>query len=74
MKILFYGAGPRGSMYAVRLQESGHEVSILARGQRLAENEEIAFNAGLHTELIHMAHTDFERLVKPKMVELSLAV
>lgn len=40
----------------------------------LAEGEEIAFNAGSHTELIRMAYADFERLVKPKMVELSLAV
>ncbi len=40
----------------------------------LAEGEEIAFNAGSHTELIRMAYADFERLVKPKVVELSLAV
>jgi 2-dehydropantoate 2-reductase len=37
MKILFYGAGPLGSLYAARLQESGQEVSVLARGQRLEE-------------------------------------
>ncbi len=40
----------------------------------LAEGEEIAFNAGTHTELIKMVYDDFERLVKPKVVELSLAV
>ena len=34
MKILFYGAGVLGSLFAARLQESGQEVSILARGQR----------------------------------------
>lgn len=33
----------------------------------LAEDEEIAFNAGSHTELIKMAYGDFERLVKPKV-------
>ncbi len=38
MKILFYGAGVLGSLYAARLQESGQEVSILARGQRLAQH------------------------------------
>ena len=37
MKILFYGAGVLGSLYAARLQEAGQDVSILARGQRLAD-------------------------------------
>jgi 2-dehydropantoate 2-reductase len=37
MKILFYGVGPLGSLYAGRLQELGHEVSVLARGQRQAD-------------------------------------
>ena len=40
MKILFYGAGVLGSLYAARLQEAGQEVSILARGQRLADIRE----------------------------------
>ena len=40
MKILFYGAGVLGSLYAARLQETGQEVSILARGQRLADIRE----------------------------------
>ena len=35
----------------------------------LAEDEEIAFNAGSHTELIRLAFEDFRRLVKPKVVE-----
>lgn len=37
MKILVYGAGVLGSFYAARLAESGQDVSILARGKRLAE-------------------------------------
>jgi Ala-tRNA(Pro) deacylase len=37
----------------------------------LAEDEEIAFNAGSHTELIRLAYKDFEKLVKPRVVELS---
>jgi Ala-tRNA(Pro) deacylase len=37
----------------------------------LAEDEEIAFNAGSHTELIRLAYSDFERLVKPKVVKFS---
>ena len=34
----------------------------------LAEDEEIAFNAGSHLELIKMAYADFERLVQPKIL------
>ncbi|WP_062351886.1 ketopantoate reductase family protein [Herbidospora yilanensis] len=36
MKILVYGAGVVGSQFAVRLREAGHDVSLLARGERLA--------------------------------------
>jgi 2-polyprenyl-6-methoxyphenol hydroxylase-like FAD-dependent oxidoreductase len=35
MKILVYGAGPLGSLFAGRLHQAGHAVSLLARGQRL---------------------------------------
>jgi Ala-tRNA(Pro) deacylase len=38
---------------------------------RLAEDEEIAFNAGDHTELIRMAYRDFVRLVQPKVGQFS---
>jgi Ala-tRNA(Pro) deacylase len=34
----------------------------------LADEAEIAFNAGTHTEIIKMAYADFERLVQPKIV------
>lgn len=37
MKILVYGAGVIGTLYAARLHESGHEVTLLARGTRLAD-------------------------------------
>jgi len=37
----------------------------------LAEDEEIAFNAGTHTEVIKMAYRDFERLVRPRVVSFS---
>jgi ketopantoate reductase len=37
MRILFYGAGPLGSLMAARLVEVGHDVVVLARGQRLAD-------------------------------------
>lgn len=34
----------------------------------LAADEEIAFNAGTHTEVIKMRYADFERLVHPKVI------
>ena len=37
----------------------------------LAEDEEIAFNAGTHTELLRIRFDDFNRLVRPKMCNLS---
>ena len=39
--------------------------------ESLAEDEEIAFNAGSHTELIRLAYKDFESLVKPKISTLA---
>jgi 2-dehydropantoate 2-reductase len=36
MRLLVYGAGVLGSQFAVRMQEAGHDVSLLARGERLA--------------------------------------
>ena len=35
--------------------------------ESLAEDEEIAFNACSHTELIRMKYADFARLVKPRV-------
>jgi Ala-tRNA(Pro) deacylase len=37
----------------------------------LAEDEEIAFNAGSHTELIRMAYKSFEGLVNPVLADIS---
>ena len=37
----------------------------------LAEDEEIAFNAGSHTELIRMAFPDYVRLVNPVQLHFS---
>jgi Ala-tRNA(Pro) deacylase len=52
---------PFGNLY-------GMDVFVAAR---LAEDEEIAFNAGSHTELVQMAYKDFERLVKPRVAALT---
>ena len=37
MKVLVYGAGVIGTVYAGKLAEAGHEVTIVARGQRLLD-------------------------------------
>jgi Ala-tRNA(Pro) deacylase len=37
----------------------------------LTNNEEIAFNAGSHTEVIRLAYKDFEQLVKPKVLSFT---
>jgi len=37
----------------------------------LAADEEIAFNAGTHTEIIKMSYKDFERLAQPKVLSFS---
>lgn len=40
--------------------------------ESLAEDEEIAFNACTHTELIKMSYKDFETLVQPHVLKFSL--
>ena len=37
----------------------------------LAEDEEIAFNAGTHTELIRLSYKDFDTLAKPKVMDFA---
>jgi len=49
---------PFGNLY-------GMEVFVL---EDLAEDEEIAFNAGTHTELIRLKYRDFANLVHPTIV------
>ncbi len=51
---------PFGNLY-------GMEVYV---AERLTQDEEIAFNAGSHRELIKLAFKDFEKLVKPKVIKL----
>lgn len=40
--------------------------------QSLTQEVEIAFNAGSHSELIRMGYSDFERLVKPRILKFSV--
>ena len=37
----------------------------------LADNDEIAFNAGSHTEVIRMAFRDFDKLVRPRVMSFT---
>ncbi|UCD17451.1 MAG: YbaK/EbsC family protein [Candidatus Zixiibacteriota bacterium] len=53
---------PFGNLY-------GMEVFV---AESLAEDREIAFNAGSHIELVKMSYKDFESLVKPKVLKFSL--
>lgn len=52
---------PFGNLY-------GMEVYV---AESLADDEEIAFNACSHTELIRMKYKNFEELVKPKRLKFS---
>jgi len=52
---------PFGNLY-------GMEVFI---AESLTANDEIAFNAGSHTEVIKLKFADFERLVKPRVVSFT---
>ncbi len=39
--------------------------------ESLAQDKEIAFNAGSHRELVRLASEDFVRLVEPKVVRFA---
>lgn len=39
--------------------------------EKLTEDEDIAFNAGSHTELIRLSYQDFEALVEPRILQFS---
>jgi Ala-tRNA(Pro) deacylase len=39
--------------------------------ESLAEDYQIAFNNGNHTELLKMSYEDFERLVQPRVLKFS---
>lgn len=41
--------------------------------EALTEDEEIAFNAGSHSELMRLRYDDFEKLVQPKVLQFAMA-
>ena len=52
---------PFGNLYGI-------EVFV---ANSLAEDEEIAFNACTHSELIKMTYADYEKLVKPVRLDFA---
>jgi 2-dehydropantoate 2-reductase len=69
LRILVYGAGNIGSLYAALLTESGEDVSILARGRRVADIRDHGIRlrdvvSGKHTEVhvkvVERLHSDDE--------------
>lgn len=55
---------PFGTLYGMEELVSGD----------LAEDDEIVFNAGTHTELIKMKYADFEKLVHPRVVNFRISM
>ena len=52
---------PFGNLYGVRVYAD----------TSLSRDKEIAFNAGSHLELVKLAYSDFERLVKPTIIDFT---
>lgn len=50
---------PFGNLYRLRVYVTSE----------LARQTDITFNAGTHTEVIQMAYADFDRLVRPQVLE-----
>lgn len=62
MKILVYGAGNIGSLYAAKLKDDGHDVTVLARGSRLDEIRE-------HGILLHDFHSGRKSTTRIEAIE-----
>jgi Ala-tRNA(Pro) deacylase len=52
---------PFGNLYDMRVFAA----------EELAKDDQIAFNAGSHAELVQLAYSDFDKLVHPKVVALN---
>ena len=50
-----------------------YQMEVFA-AESLSEDEEFAFNAGTHRELIKMSYKDFEKLAKPKVAKFSVEI
>ena len=76
MKILIYGAGVIGSMFAYKLKTGGNEVSILARGKRLQDL--IQYGLVIQDDLFHKEYKTsisvVERLNKDDFYNVILVI
>ncbi len=54
---------PFGNLYGMEVFVAG----------KLTEDQEIAFNAGSHSELVKLEYKDFENLVHPKIMKFAMA-
>ena len=60
---------PFGNLYGII-----DDISPLTVYEELEDDDEIAFNAGAHTELLRLSYENYKKLVHPKVAKLSLAV
>lgn len=60
MRILIYGAGVIGSLYAVLLKEAGYDTTIYARGHRLdiLQNQGLLYKKNNHIKKIDVKVLD----------------
>ena len=64
-----------GSALAMAVLHASYEVDLsllrAAVNESLANDKDIAFNAGSHNELVQVSYADFERLVKPTILKFA---
>ena len=66
----FQGLFPECDVGAMPPFGNLYEMAVFV-AEKLTEDEEIAFNACSHKELIRMAYKDYERLVKPTVLKFA---
>jgi 2-dehydropantoate 2-reductase len=74
MKILFFGSGVIGSIIAARLGSSGHDITVLARGERLRRIREggIVVRDGIGGETLAIRPRLVERLDPDDFYDLAV--
>jgi len=66
----FKGLFPRCEVGAMPIFGNLYDMDVFV-AEELTADEEIAFNAGSHTELVKVQYADFARLVKPRVMEFT---
>lgn len=62
MRVLVFGAGPLGSLFAARLKQGGLDVTLLARGRRLQDLKK-------HGVVLRNWNTEQEETIKVNLIE-----